>query len=154
MQHRHRFKAYFTATVIGTLLASTCSQAWADDVGKAKPLALRKIMQDLGKNMQVITDGISREDWEMVARVAPLIADHPQPPLAEKMRILSFVGSDAGKFKSHDEKTHQAARALEQAAMRSDGQAVISSFATLQSSCLACHQSFRKPFVEHFYVQR
>ena len=154
MQHRHRFKAYFTAKVIGTLLASTCSQAWADDVGKAKPLALRKIMQDLGKNMQVITDGISREDWEMVARVAPLIADHPQPPLAEKMRILSFVGSDAGKFKSHDEKTHQAARALEQAAMRSDGQAVISSFATLQSSCLACHQSFRKPFVEHFYVQR
>ena len=104
-------------------------------------------MQDMGKNMQVVTDGISREDWEMVARAAPLIADHPQPPLAEKMRILSFVGADAGKFKGHDERTHQAARALEQAAVRSDGQAVISSFATLQNSCLACHQSFRKSFV-------
>ena len=154
MQRRHRFKAYFTATVIGTLLASICSQTWADDVGKAKPLALRKIMQDMGKNMQVVTDGISREDWEMVARAAPLIADHPQPPLAEKMRILSFVGADAGKFKGHDERTHQAARALEQAAVRSDGQAVISSFATLQNSCLACIQRFRKPFVENFYVQR
>ena len=154
MQRRHRFKAYFTATVIGTLLASICSQTWADDVGKAKPLALRKIMQDMGKNMQVVTDGISREDWEMVARAAPLIADHPQPPLAEKMRILSFVGADAGKFKGHDERTPQAARALEQAAVHSDGQAVISSFATLQNSCLACHQSFRKPFVENFYVQR
>lgn len=151
MQHRYRFKAYFTATVISVLLASTCSQAWADDTDKVKPLALRKIMQDMGKNMQAITDGVSREDWEMVARVAPLIADHPQPPLVEKVRILSFVGSDTSKFKSHDEKTHQAARELEQAAARSDGQSVISSFATLQNSCLACHQSFRKPFVEHFY---
>ncbi len=158
MQRRYRFKAYFTATatatVIGMLLASICLQAWADDVDKAKPLALRKIMQDLGKNMQGVTDGISREDWEMVRKIAPLIADHPQPPLVEKMRILSFVGADAGKFKGYDEKTHQAARALEEAAARSDGKSVIAAFANLQNSCLACHQSFRKPFVEHFYGQR
>lgn len=154
MQYRHRFNAFFTATVIGTLLASTCLQAWADDAGKTKPLALRKIMQDMGKNMQLITDGISREDWEIVAKVAPLVADHPQPPMAEKLRILQFAGVNAGKFKEYDEKTHLAARALEQAAMRSDGQAVISSFATLQNSCLACHQRFRKPFVENFYGQR
>jgi len=44
--------------------------------------------------------------------------------------------------------------AVGQAVVRSDGQAVISSFATLQNSCLACHQSFPKPFVEHFYEQR
>lgn len=154
MRYRHPFNTFLTAAAIGTLLTSTCLQAWADDAGKARPLALRKIMQDMGKNMQVITDGISREDWEMVAKAAPLIADHPQPPMAEKIRILSFIGSDAGKFKSHDEKTHQAAQALEQAAVRSDGQSVISSFATLQKSCLACHQGFRKPFVEHFYGQR
>ena len=154
MQHRYSFKTFLTVTAIGTLLASTCLQAWADDAGKAKPLALRKIMQDMGKNMQGITDGISREDWEMVGKMAPLIADHPQPPLAEKMRILSFVGSDAGKFRGYDEKTHQAAQALEQAAVRSDGQSVISSFATLQNSCLACHQSFRKPLLENFYGQR
>jgi cytochrome c556 len=153
MQHRYRFKSFFTAAVIGALLASVCSQTWADDVEKAKPLALRKIMQDLGKNMQGITDGISREDWEMVGRLAPLVADHPQPPLVEKVRILSFIGADTGKFKGHDEKTHQAAQALEQAAVRSDGQAVIASFATLQNSCLACHQNFRKSFVEHFYGQ-
>lgn len=154
MQHRHRFKPLFAATVIGAFLTSTCSQAWADDTDKTKPLALRKIMQDMGKNMQGIADGISREDWEMVGKLAPLIADHPQPPLAEKLRILSFVGTDTGKFKGHDEKTHQAAQALEQAAARSDGPAVIASFATLQNSCLACHQSFRKPFMEHFYGQR
>lgn len=66
----------------------------------------------MGKNMQIITDNIARVDWEMVAKIAPLVADHPQPPLGEKMRILSFVGNDAGKFKGYDEKTHQAAQAL------------------------------------------
>lgn len=154
MQYLQTFKIFFTVTAIGMVLAITCLQAWADDAGKAKPLALRKIMQDMGKNMQGITDGISSEDWEMVAKLAPLIADHPQPPMAEKLRILSFLATDAGKFKRHDETTHQAAQALEQAAASSDGKAVIQSFARVQESCLGCHQAFRKPFVEHFYGAR
>ena len=49
----------------------------------------------------------------MVGKVAPLIAGHPQPPLGEKIRILMFAGTDTGKFKEYDEKTHQTARALE-----------------------------------------
>lgn len=150
----YRFRAHFTIAIIGTLLTTTCLQAWADNTGNTESMVLRKIMQDMGNRMQAITDSISREDWRTVARVAPLIADHPQPPLAEKIRIMSFVGSDAGKFKGYDEKTHQAAQSLEQAALRSDGQAVIASFAMLQNSCLACHQRFRKPFVENFYGQR
>lgn len=55
MQHRYPCKTFFTATVIGALLTSTCPQACVDDVDKAKPLALRK-------NMQGITDAISFED--------------------------------------------------------------------------------------------
>ncbi|APR04161.1 cytochrome c [Thauera chlorobenzoica] len=154
MQYPHYPKKYSIIKLVSMLLTVTCLQAWADDGSKTKPLVLRKIMQDMGKNMQAITDGISREDWEAVARAAPLIADHPQPPLTEKMRILSFVGSDAGKFKSHDEKMKRVARTLQDAALRDDGEAVIASFATLQSSCLICHQSFRKPFLEHFYMRR
>jgi len=154
MQKRHRIKAFFAAATTGALLAAIGAQAWADEAAKAKPLALRTIMQDLGKNMQAATDGISREDWEVVAKAAAAIADHPRPPLGEKMRILGFVGSDAGRFKAYDEKTHQAARGLAQAANQKDGQAVIAAFATLQTGCLTCHQTFRRPFVEHFYGQR
>lgn len=153
MQHRLQFKT-FTAVLVGAFLASVGEPAWADATDRTKPLELRKIMHDLGKNMQHITDDISREDWEKIATIAPLIGEHPQPPLVEKMRILKFAGADAGKFKGYDEKTHEAAEALHQAARRGDGRAVISSFAALQNSCLACHQSFRKPFVEHFYGQR
>ena len=141
-------------TVIAIII--TCSHAFAETTensssSPSKPLALRKIMQDMGKNMQTIADGISREDWKLVENTAPLIAEHPQPPLTEKIRILAYVGTDVSKFKSHDGKTHEAARVLEESATRDDGYAVIADFATLQNTCLMCHQRFRKSFQEHFY---
>jgi cytochrome c556 len=127
----------------------TCCQAFAET--NPEPLALQRIMKDMGKNMQVIADGISREDWKLVEKTAPLIADHPQPPVFEKVKILAFVGTDVSKFKGYDGKTHEAARVLGESAAREDGYAIISDFATLQNTCLMCHQSFRKKFQEHFY---
>lgn len=154
MKYPGSLTTFIAVGVLGALLAATSPAAGADPRTEAKPTALRGIMQELGRNMLAITGGISREDWALVARIAPLIADHPQPPLAEKMRILGFIGADAGKFKSHDQKTHRAAQALERAATRQDGPAVISGFATLQASCLACHQEFRQPFKAHFNAAR
>ena len=155
MSHRHSFKTSITLLAIGTALGSAGLPVWAaDQADKAKPLELRQIMHDLGKNIQSITDAISNEDWDKVANVAPLIGDHPQPPLTEKLRILSFLGTNAGKFKGHDDETGLAAQALEQAGVQHDGQAVIASFAKLQSTCLACHQSFRKSLIDHFYKGR
>lgn len=144
----------FTVIAASVFLVGIYSHAWADGDTEAKPLELHRIMQELGKNMQTITDAISHKDLMLVAKVAPQIVEHPEPPIIEKIRILTFIGTDMGKFESHDEATHQAARALEQVAARNDGQGVIGAFANLQNSCLACHQSFRKSFVEHFYGQR
>ena len=145
--------------ITGIAIIITCSHAFAETTenfssSPSEPLALRKIMQDMGKNMQTIADGISREDWKLVENTAPLIAEHPQPPLTEKIRILAYVGTDVSKFKSHDGKTHEAARVLEESATRDDGYAVIADFATLQNTCLMCHQRFRKSFQEHFYGNR
>lgn len=145
--------ARIAATVLGLAATSIGAQAWADVNAAAEPMELRRIMRELGKDMQAVTDGISREDWERVAKTAPKIAEHRQPPFAEKVRILAFAGRNTGRFKGFDEQTHQAAMSMEQAAKRGDGQAVIASFATLQNSCLACHREFRKPFLEHFYGQ-
>ncbi|MDD2740223.1 MAG: cytochrome c [Methylomonas lenta] len=154
MTQQYFFRNLFTVIAAGVLLVGICSPAWADGDTESKPLALQRIMQELGKNMQTITGAISREDWALVAKVAPQIAEHSEPPVIEKLRILSFMGTDMGAFESHDEATHQAARALEQVAARNDGPAVITAFANLQSACLACHQSFRQSFVTHFYEQR
>lgn len=123
----------------------------ASHVQAAEPLELQKVMKELGRNMQVITDGISREDWELVVKTAPMIAEHPQPPLTEKMRIMSFMGTDMPKFKALDGETHEAAHDLLHAAQEKDGKKVIAAFQKVQSSCLSCHQAFRGKFVEHFY---
>lgn len=140
--------------ILGFVLAMACTQAFAEDVPETRePLVLRKIMQDLGKNMQAITDGISREDWALVENIASRVADHPQPHLFEKIRILSYVGSNATTFKDYDAKTNEAAEALGAAATAADGTAVIAAFATLQTTCLGCHQHFRQAFVQHFYEQ-
>lgn len=133
------------------LLAASCLCCAASVTHAVEPLALQKIMKELGKNMQRITDGISREDWELVEKTAPLIADHPQPPLAEKMRIMRFIGTGMGKFKAYDGETHDQAQALGRAAGAGDGPGVILAFQKLQTSCYACHSEFRKPFAAHFY---
>ncbi len=133
-----------SAAILFLMLASPGSQA-------AESLELKTIMKDLGGHMQTVTDGISREDWETVARAAPLIADHPQPPLTEKMRIMAFMGSDMARFKAFDGTTHDAAAEMGKAAQERNGQKVVDSFHKLQSACLACHQTFRAPFVAHFY---
>ncbi|MBZ0106675.1 MAG: cytochrome c [Sulfuricella denitrificans] len=136
------------------LLVSSCLLFAASSVHAAEPLALQKVMKDLGRNMQIITDGISREDWELVEKTAPLIADHPQPPFGEKMRIMSFVGTNMAKFKAYDGETHDQAQAVARTAKTRDGQGVIIAFQKLQTSCYNCHSEFRKPFVDHFYGRK
>ncbi len=136
--------------ITGLVLTTAYAPAWAE----AQPLALRSIMKELGSNMRIVTDGISREDWGLVDKTAPLIADHSRPPLLEKTRILGFLGGDMAKFKSRDDAAHEAAKALGLAARNQDGQAVIAAFQKLQMRCYDCHREFRKPFVAHFYGAR
>lgn len=137
-----------------TLLASSCLLFAATSAQAVEPLTLQQVMKNLGKNMQAITDGISREDWELVEKTAPLIADHPQPPFSEKMRIMSFMGTNMGRFKAHDGETHDQAQAVDKAAKSKDGPGVILAFQKLQTSCYNCHSEFRKPFAEHFYGKK
>ncbi len=142
-----------TLSAVFLIIATNCKllAGVTPDANTTEPLALRKIMSDLGKNMQTITDGISREDWKLVKKAASQIADHPQPPFVESIQILSFVGSNVSLFKDHDNKTHNAAIALGKAATEKDGYKVITAFSILQNTCLTCHQNFRKSFQEHFY---
>ncbi len=137
-------KLIVATSLIGIALSAFQVQA-------AEPMELQKVMRELGRNMQIITEGISREDWELVAQTAPMIAEHPQPPLAEKTRIIGFMGGEMSKFKAFDMQTHEAAHDLMHAAHEKDGHKVIAAFQKVQSSCLNCHQTFRARFVEHFY---
>ncbi len=147
-------------TVVITLLAglaatTVSSQSVSETAADSpEPLVLREIMQDMGKEMEKIAGAVSREQWEQVAESALRIADHPRPPMSERKKIMALFGNDMARFKGYDTKTHDTARTLADVAAKQEGSAVISTFATLQSSCLKCHQNFRKPFQEHFYGKR
>lgn len=135
----------------GGLFFTISASAMAGEADGAKDMALRKIMKDLGASMQTVTHAISMEDWQQVEKTAPLISDHPQPPLTEKMRIIAFIGTDMGKFKGYDSKVHEAADSLAQAAKAKDGAAVIAAFNSVQTACYGCHKEFRGQFLRHFY---
>lgn len=117
----------------------------------AQGMELRAVMQDMGRDLQVVVDAISREDWTKVADAAGRIVSHAQPSDGEKTRIITFFGPDMGHFKSFDSQTGEAARQIEQAAREGKPQEVIDSVARLQTSCLGCHQAFRERFVVRFY---
>lgn len=144
----------FFTIAFSVALATTATGIGAQSVETAKPMALRTVMEKLGQDMQAVTGAISKEEWALVVDLAPKIAKHAEPPLSEKMRILGWLGTDAGKFRGFDGQVQDAATAMGDAAKRGDGQAVIAAFSKTQQSCLACHQSFRQSFVEQFYGKR
>lgn len=91
MTHRKHSHAFGTITLTVTaclLLWGFQLPAWAGDATQVEPLALRKIMQELGRNMQAITGAISQEEWVQVVQLAPKVAAHPEPPLTEKCASL------------------------------------------------------------------
>ncbi|MDO5667027.1 MAG: cytochrome c [Alcaligenaceae bacterium] len=111
-------------------------------------------MEQLAHDMEAVTAAISRDDWERVAELATKIANHEEPEQSEKVEILAWLGSEAGKFRGFDLEVTEAATAMGEAAKQGDGLKVIESFSKTQQSCYACHQMFRKPFVEKFYGQQ
>lgn len=153
MRHLLKPRSFFTIA-LSAALATSVRGLGAQSAEAAKPMALRAVMDKLGRDMQAVTGAISKEDWPLVAELAPKIANHAEPPLSEKVRVLAWLGADAGKFRGFDGQVHDAATAVGEAAKRGDGQAVIAAFSKTQQSCLACHQSYRHSFVQQFYGGR
>ncbi|EWG98892.1 cytochrome c [Halomonas sp. BC04] len=154
---------YSTRTVL--LLALTALPTWLmaeennvqetskESNGTSEELVLRSIMRELDENMREVVGAISREGWGQVAEIAPLIADHPEPPFTEKTRILRFLGADSARFVGHDRQVNEVAMEMGEKARQEDGEAVIEAFSRMQKHCLACHQEFKEGFRAHFYAE-
>lgn len=143
-----------TLFTLAALVAGLACAPAAPAAGDGGATALRDIMRDLDASMQQVAGATAREDWAGVARLAPMIGKHAQPPVREKMRILSWLGGDAGRFRALDRALHDAALALGTAAQREDGEGVIATYADVQRACLACHEAFRPAFVARFHDER
>ncbi len=144
----------FFAIALSVALAASAAEPGAQSAEVAKPMALREVMHKLGRDVQAVAGAISMEDWPRVAELAPKIARHAEPPMSEKVRILAWLGTNAAEFRRFEGQVHEAATAMGEAAKRGDGEAVIAAFSRTQQSCLACHQGFRRSFVEQFHGRR
>ena len=123
------------STKIVLLFALTAPSAWLmasgdndsqhsarEQKSSSEELALRSIMRELDENMREVVGATSLENWARVPEIAPLIADHAEPPFSEKTRILRFVGTDAARFRGYDRQVHVAAVEMGDKARQADGQ--------------------------------
>jgi len=117
----------------------------------AQTLALRGIMRDMGREAGAIAEGLAREDWARVEQAAGRIAAHPQPPVEERGRIITWLGPRAARFRGYDQEANSQAEALAAAARARDGKAALEAFHRMQAACMGCHGDFRQPLLERFY---
>lgn len=134
-----------TALALATLAAGAGAQSAAD------PLALRGVMQQMQADADAAARGIQKQDWPTVAAHAGRLARHAEPPVTEKVRILSWLLTDAMTFRNYDVQVKAAATDLQAAAQRQDAAAAARAYARMQQSCDGCHNSFRPKFLKHFY---
>ena len=139
--------AWAVALALAALIGG--AEVMAKDDG-GTPREFKNIMVDLGDHMVGITEGITHEDWIRVAEHAEAVANHPRPPMTERVRIMAFAGTDVAQFKKYDTEVHEAASSLADEAAGGDGSAIIAAFGRLQNGCLDCHTAFRTDYREHF----
>lgn len=114
-------------------------------------MSLRGIMRDMGRDAAAVADGLMREDYALVERAALKVAEHPQPAPEERVRIITWLGPRAGRFRGYDQEVHGHGQALAAAARQRQPKAALEAFHELQSACMACHLEFRRPYLTRFY---
>ena len=137
--------------LISLSLATLTGGALAQSAGE--PLVLRSVMVQMQADTQAAADAIARQDWASVASHADRLAHHAEPPALEKVRILSWLLTDAMTFRNYDLQVKAAAAELATAAQHKDTTAASRDLARMQQSCDGSHNSFRAQFLAHFYAQ-
>lgn len=128
-----------TLTIAGVMLLVT-GIAWSVPSDKS---ALLGIMEELGTQVGRLAQAIMADDLATAIAAASAIADHPQPTLAERSRLLAHIGADAPAFRAANADVHDAAVAVRTAAQMGDRTALAAAFHRLADSCLSCHTRFR-----------
>lgn len=143
-------RAWPVAMLMFALLGAPSGLTAQEDQGDT-PMALQSIMEQMGVDLLSLTERMLHQDWPAVAKLAAALANHEEPPLQEKQRILAWLGKEASTFREFDIQVKAEAKQLEAGAHEQDTQAMLASLSQLQQSCVGCHASFRQPYLAHFY---
>jgi len=122
----------------------------ASNIAAAEPAAdgsLKQIMQQLGKDYSSLNHAILIEDFDAAASAAHAIAYHDKPSLGQRLKVLSELGSEMPAFKKADDKVHDLAITIEDAAKAKDMSLLIQQQSQMLAACMFCHTNYRSKVV-------
>jgi len=121
------------------LLILSTTPSFADD-----PKNFKEVMQRIEVNMSKLVGHIMKEEYADIIKISEHVANHEEPPLSHRLRIIAELGTDFSNFKSHDDDVHINSVAMQEAAEKKDMDAVIASYGKTMQSCNNCHKKYRE----------
>lgn len=133
-------KSIVILIIIGTSLIADVG--WAQH-NQQKTLPLIPMMQMLLNDMQQVDRGIYTKDFDLIARGAGAIADHPKMTKQDKKLIKKVLGKEIKQFVKFDMIVHHNADSMRMAAEHKDMQEVLDHYRIVQQGCVDCHSNYR-----------
>jgi len=130
--------------LLGAVIALSAN-AYAEDAHAA---TLKEVMQQLGQSYATLNHAILIGDFDQAIVSAKAISDHEKPSMGQRMKIMATLGTDMVDFKNTDQKVHQLALDIEQAATAKDMPLLIKRQSQMLSACMACHTTYRSTVME------
>ena len=106
--------------------------------------SLKEIMQGLRDNLIEISDGLLTDDFELIAKGATSISEHPKIPAAQVQLVAAELGPEMAVFKQLDTIVHDLSLDIGIAAKALDRDAVNSSYQRMIDGCFNCHHKYEE----------
>ncbi|MDZ7682767.1 MAG: hypothetical protein U5J63_13900 [Fodinibius sp.] len=101
------------------------------------------MMRMLLADMQTVDQGIFTENYELIAKGAAGIADHPKMTQKDKRIIKKTLGKEIKQFVAFDMTVHHHADSMRMAALEEKMQEVLRHYRIVQQGCVDCHSNYR-----------
>lgn len=129
--------------------AEQTSETTAESAAKPDTLPLLTIMVNLEKDMQSISSGLWRHNFDQIAQSAEGIANHAKIPKKQLKTIRGILGEKRFKAFVQDDKTvHNMAVKLSEAAAEENFKKSARLYQKLERGCISCHQKHRNTIRE------
>ncbi len=120
------------------------------DKTQSDTLPLLTIMVNLEQEMQAISSGLWRHNFEQIRTAAKGIANHAKIPKNQIKTIRGILGEEQfKKFVKDDKTVHNMAVQLGEAASEEDFGRTAEIYQQLEQGCISCHQKHRTEIREH-----
>ena len=108
------------------------------------PKNMKEVMQRISNDMSKLVNHIMKDEYDEILVLAEKVANHDEPPVSHRLRIIAELGLDFTDFKKNDDEVHINAVAMKKAAINKDTTAIIDNYGKVMQSCNNCHKQYRK----------